>query len=418
MELEIIATTGPPWALLENEAQPYAVRHNYLGADYVFFLDLHAPRIAQNTETETFLQNLFETKLASPLPFNGWIGFMGYDFLAAHAGVMTKAPNSLQLPHAVFARPQTIVCYTNSKTEIHSTIKGRSRDLARQATGTFDVITANTASKVRCNLDFEQYCEIFQRAREHILDGETYQIKISQRYEAETDISPLIAFVRLMEINPSPQAFLWRDHDYSLVSCSPESVIHLQNNIIRTRPIGGTWERHPESEEQVPKENFLKNEKENAEHRMLVDLERNDIGRLCEPGTVKIRQLAKLETYAHLYHLVSTIEGKLRNDVSGTNIFRAMLPGGSITGCPKYRTMQLIDKLEPCARSFYTGSFGTIADDGSLDLNLMIRTMLIARNRAWTQSGGGIVADSYPEYEYNENAVKARALLQVLEGGA
>ena len=161
-------------------------------------------------------------------------------------------------------------------------------------------------------------------------------------------------------------------------------------------------------------ERFLNDQKEVAEHNMLVDLERNDLSTVCKPGTVRLTRFREVETYAHLHHLVSTIEGSLKEDVHLSEILAAMLPGGSITGCPKIRTMELIDDLEPCFRGPYTGSFGTISDDGSISLNIIIRSMLILDKFCYTQSGGGIVVDSTAEYEYNENNLKARALLELL----
>ena len=230
-DTKTIDISDPPWALLAHEASPYVVRRNFLGAEYVFFMDLQMHQVAESIETEVFLQNIFETKIPTDLLFNGWVGFMSYDFLAAHAGVLTEAPRDLNFPSAIFARPQTIVRYTDGKSEICSVLPGRCEELVRCATVPFSATVANATSKMQCNLEFEQYREIFQRAREYILDGETYQIKISQRYETETNICPLHAFVHLMKINPAPQSFLWRDNDFSLVSCSPETVINVQDGI-------------------------------------------------------------------------------------------------------------------------------------------------------------------------------------------
>ena len=161
--------------------------------------------------------------------------------------------------------------------------------------------------------------------------------------------------------------------------------------------------------------NFLSDPKEVAEHNMLVDLERNDLSTVCEPGSVRIARFREVETYSHLHHLVSTIEGRLRPDVELRDILRGILPGGTITGCPKIRTMELIDSLEPCFRGPYTGSFGTIGDDGSLRLNLIIRALVATSDRCFAQAGGGIVVDSTPGYEYKENELKARALLDLLK---
>ena len=162
-------------------------------------------------------------------------------------------------------------------------------------------------------------------------------------------------------------------------------------------------------------ERFLSDSKEVSEHNMLVDLERNDLSALCTPGTVRIERFREVETYAHLHHLVSTISGKLRAELGLREILQGMLPGGSITGCPKIRTMEWIDRLEPCFRGPYTGSFGTLADNGDLRLNLIIRAMLVLDDKCYTQAGGGIVVDSTPSYESKENRIKAQALLDLLQ---
>ena len=191
-------------------------------------------------------------------------------------------------------------------------------------------------------------------------------------------------------------------------------ILERKGDRITTRPIGGTYQRRNASSDGSVIESFLKDPKEVAEHNMLVDLERNDLSAICRPGSVGIERFREVESYAHLHHLVSTIRGTLREGIELPDLVRSMLPGGSITGCPKIRTMEWIDRLEPCFRGPYTGSFGTIADDGEIRLNLIIRSMLVTGNRCYAQAGGGIVVDSTPGYEYNENTIKAQALLDLL----
>ena len=228
-------------------------------------------------------------------------------------------------------------------------------------------------------------------------------------------MDPLSAFCRLQNSNPAPEAFLLSTQNFSIVSCSPEVVIHkIEDNII-TRPIGGTYRRNGKDGDQSLVERFLRDPKEVAEHNMLVDLERNDLSTLCQPGSVQIQNFREVESYSHLHHLVSTISGRLKRNTSLQEIVRAMLPGGSITGCPKARTMEWIDRLEPCFRGPYTGSFGTISDNGDIHLNLIIRAMLILDDRCYAQAGGGIVVNSTPEYEYQENQTKAQALLDLFK---
>jgi anthranilate/para-aminobenzoate synthase component I len=350
------------------------------------------------------------------LSFSGWVGFFGYELLAFQFGIDTKAKRDLPVPAGWFGRPATIVHLNQDQTVIESRDPNREQEIEKKLRDSLspDPPTV-THQKHSCNLSFEQYKDIFHQAREAILDGETYQIKISQRFEAETQVDPLLAFTKLQINNPAPEAFLIKTKEFSIVSCSPEVVIHKKAGRMITRPIGGTYRRHDPGTEHSLIERFLNDPKEVAEHNMLVDLERNDLSALCLPGSVQIQNFREVESYAHLHHLVSTISGTLKKNISLKEIIRAMLPGGSITGCPKARTMEWIDQLEPCFRGPYTGSFGTLHDNGDLHLNLIIRAMLILNERCYTQAGGGIVVNSTPEYEYQENHTKAQALLDLLK---
>ena len=349
------------------------------------------------------------------LSFSGWVGFFGYEFLARHFGATLTAYRDLSIPDGWFGRPSTILHIQEDRISIESTTPERESEIAELIENSSLVAPQSfLAQHRRCNLSFEEYEKIFHQAREAILDGETYQIKISQRFEAEAKIDPLLAFAKLSESNPAPEAFLLQTPEFSLVSCSPEVVIEKTGNRILTRPIGGTYARNSSGSDQSVIEQFLNDSKEVSEHNMLVDLERNDLSTLCVPGTVHLERFREVETYSHLHHLVSTIHGELKPGTNLSDILQGMLPGGSITGCPKMRTMEWIDKLEPCFRGPYTGSFGIIEDSGDLRLNLIIRSMLILGERCYTQAGGGIVVDSTPEYEYRENQIKAQALLDLL----
>ena len=349
------------------------------------------------------------------LSFSGWVGFFGYEFLARHFGATLTANRDLNIPDGWFGRPSTVLHIEEEIISIESTLHGRESEIAQLIkNASLPEPQSFLAQNHRCNLSFEEYEKIFHQAREAILDGETYQIKISQRFEAEAKINPLLAFAKLSESNPAPESFHLQTSEFSLVSCSPEVVIEKTGNRILTRPIGGTYARNSSGSDQSVIERFLNDPKEVSEHNMLADLERNDLSSLCVPGTVHLERFREVETYSHLHHLVSTIHGELKPSINLSDILQGMLPGGSITGCPKMRTMEWIDKMEPCFRGPYTGSFGIIEDSGDLRLNLIIRSMLILGERCYTQAGGGIVVDSTPEYEYRENQIKAQALLDLL----
>ncbi len=384
----------------------------------IAYFDFNKSLVLSSKKYSEGLKSLSPGPSDSKLSFSGWVGFFGYEFLAANYGIQLCAKRDLEVPDGWFGRPDSIIRFFQDHTEIESTSPIRENELFKLLEEYEDIDPFNSslsAKSISCNLNFEDYEDIFARAREAILDGETYQIKISQRYEAEAKIDPLLAFSKLHLANPAPESFLLTTADFSIVSCSPEVVIDKRDDHIFTRPIGGTYERKSSHSEKSVIERFLQDPKEVAEHNMLVDLERNDLATLCKTGSVQLERFREVETYAHLHHLVSTISGRLRAGISLKEILQAMLPGGSITGCPKARTIHWIDQLEPCFRGPYTGSFGTLSDNGDLRLNLIIRAMLVLDDRCYTQAGGGIVVDSTPDYEFNENQLKARALLELLQ---
>ena len=358
------------------------------------------------------------TKDHSNLSFSGWIGFFGYELLAFNLGLSLSANRDLEVPDGWFGRPDSLIKFFPRSTHVESTEPRREKEISAlltKANSSRIPSPQTVAREISCNLDYKQYEDTFHSAREAILDGETYQIKISQRFEAEARLDPLTAFRKLNFSNPSPEAFLLLTPEFSLVSCSPETVIDKKGRNLSTRPIGGTYQRTHSSLDDSVIERFLGDPKEVAEHNMLVDLERNDLSTICKQGSVRIERFREVESYAHLHHLVSTISGELRAQTGLGEIARAMLPGGSITGCPKIRTMEWIDRLEPCFRGPYTGSFGVISDDGDLRFNIIIRAMLIINGKCYTQAGGGIVVDSTPRYEFKENKIKAQALLDLLQ---
>ncbi len=348
-----------------------------------------------------------------------WVGFFGYEFLARHLGVLCQAPKDIDIPDGLFASPRTRIEWTPYSLEIQSQLPGRAEALS------FAMQTRERAflkrpdegdrPALRCNFDFKAYQQVFEAVQHEIRAGNTYQIKISQRFETDYRPDPAQTFAQLTESNPASEAFLLAWDDWALVSCSPETVVDQKGLRILTKPIGGTFPRDRTKEEDAGAFAYLRSDpKENAEHNMLVDLERNDLNRICESGTVQIDELRKIETYAHVHHLVTQISGRLREGIGLSEILRSLLPGGSITGCPKHRTIELIDKFEPSFRGPYTGAFGTIYGDERVRLNLIIRTLLLTQCKAYVQAGGGIVIGSNAAYEYRENQLKARALLDLL----
>jgi len=270
---------------------------------------------------------------------------------------------------------------------------------------------------IKYEMTKEQYMDIVRRAKEYIAAGDIFQANLSQRistYIGKKDTWEIYKILR--RVNPSPFAVYANLGDYHIVSSSPERLIRVMNGVIDTRPIAGTRPRGVNiNEDEMMRKELLLNEKERAEHIMLIDLERNDIGRVSRYGTVAVDELMITEDYSHVIHIVSNIRGILQNGKTCLDVLKATFPGGTITGVPKVRCMEIIDELEPVQRGLYTGSFGYVTFSGNLDMNIVIRTFTIKEGFAYVQAGAGIVADSDPEREYYETLKKAEALIKTLK---
>lgn len=274
--------------------------------------------------------------------------------------------------------------------------------------------------EMKSNFSKEEYEEAIRKVIEYVKAGDVFQVNISQRVGTKIDCEPLRIYEVLRQVNPSPFGGFLDFGEMQLVSCSPERLIRLEDGCVETRPIAGTRPRGKTPEEDLSLENELVNNiKERAEHIMLVDLERNDLGRVCQYGTVRVDELMVIERYSHVMHIVSNVTGRIKEGKDGFDLVRACFPGGTITGAPKVRCMEIIEELEPVRRGPYTGSFGYFNFAGDLDLNIIIRTIVIKDGMAYAQAGGGIVYDSIPEREYYETLFKAEAMLKsirIVEG--
>jgi anthranilate synthase component 1 len=255
-----------------------------------------------------------------------------------------------------------------------------------------------------------------RRIQDAIAAGEVYQAVLSQRFDVETDTAPFDVYRALRHINPSPYMFFLRLGRDAIVGASPEMLVRVEGRHVETHPIAGTRPRGatPDEDQRLAEE-LRRNEKEKAEHVMLVDLGRNDVGRVAKYGTVKVREMMAVERYSHVLHLVSEVEGMLRDDSSSLAVLKAVFPAGTMTGAPKVRSMQVIDSLEPERRGPYAGAVGHIGwGDRRMDLAITIRTCVLVGDEASVQAGAGIVADSVPEKEWEETESKARAMLTAI----
>lgn len=270
---------------------------------------------------------------------------------------------------------------------------------------------------LKADLDSEQFCAMVSRAREYIAAGDIYQANLSCRFSGRFQGRGEDLYRRLRRINPSPFACLLRTPQVEIISASPERLVSLRGNLAETRPIAGTCRRGDDPAEDAElMRALLAHPKERAEHIMLVDLERNDLGKVCTTGSVEVDELMALEHYSHVTHIVSNVRGRLRPDCGPFDLLRATFPGGTITGVPKKRCMEIIDELEPTARGIYTGSAGYLSVTGNMDLNILIRSFQKCGDHLSFQVGAGIVADSQPEREWHECLAKGAALLQAAGG--
>jgi anthranilate synthase component 1 len=368
-------------------------------------------------------------ELAEELPFTGgWALYLGYE-LVQEIEPRLALPRS-PLPWAAFAlrTPCALIHQLRSDRVLAVAEADSGQALERIVA---DARAAAAAEELPDTLEvrtvLEEEPEAFlgrvRRAKEYVRAGDIYQANLSRPWTAELGCAPRGApaaaalYRRLREANPAPFAALAQWDGVALLSSSPERLVRVNGRRIDTRPIAGTRprSRRPGNDAlEIPE--LVMHPKERAEHIMLVDLERNDLGRLCEPGTVRVDELMSIESYVHVHHIVSNVSGELRADVTPIDAVRAVFPGGTITGCPKFRCMQIIAELEGVGRGAYTGSLGYLTRDGRLDLNILIRTMTLRGSGLGFRAGAGIVADSDPERELEETRAKARGLLRALGG--
>jgi para-aminobenzoate synthetase component 1 len=375
-----------------------------------------------------------ERKEGMPLLCGGAVGYFSYDIARFFERLPGKAKDDLGLPDAYFlfvdkviavdhfGRKMKLVALGESKREANEKIGEMAKKIGERQSASAMALPLQkpVEREIKSNFSKEAYIRAVERARDYIMAGDAFQVNLSQRLETETREEPFLLFERLARTNPAPFSAFLNLGGFQIASSSPERLVKVEGNhtkVVETRPIGGTRPRgRTRGEDKRLEKELLSSEKERAEHAMLVDLERNDLGRVCAFGTVKPRELFSVERYARVMHLVSEIRGELSKGKDCFDVLKAMFPGGTITGCPKVRVMEIIDELEPTARGVYTGSIGFLNFNSEMELNIAIRTIIVKENRAFLSVGGGIVADSVAEKEFEETMHKASALLAALNG--
>lgn len=360
---------------------------------------------------------------AAPPFTGGAIGYIGYEaarLIEPSLPYKTAGDSGLPDLHMAFYDQGAAVDHVRAETVFFAPTRAaaeRLRARARLARSAPMSAHRNGRSKATAECGAERFIAMVRSAQRSIARGDIFQANLSQRIRIDAPADPVVTYERLRRINPSAFFGLVRAPGFAIVSGSPERLVSVRGRSIETRPIAGTRQRGKGAGDDALRErDLLLSPKERAEHIMLVDLERNDLGRVCEYGSVTVDELMSVEDYSHVKHIVSNVRGILRSDAGPVDVLRAVFPGGTITGAPKISCMRIIDDLEPVRRGPYTGSLGYIGDDGDMDLNILIRGVYYGRSVAHVHAGAGIVADSDPGKELNETLHKAQAVLAALLG--
>ena len=378
--------------------------------------------------------------LPADLPFIGGVGYLGYPLRCFIEELPATTHDDLKLPDCYFAFYDAIVAFDHLSNQVYlcrSNTGERTTNRHQQQVEKLRSILQSenhrsqhrceelkchtshfTKSPIRSNLSKVDYLSTVQRAKAYIASGDIYQVNLSQRLSTSSDLHPTELYARLRQLSPIPYGAYLHCGDFHILSASPERFLHFSpsSRTVETRPIKGTRPRGltPELDRKLATE-LLHSEKDLAELLMIVDLERNDLGRVCEIASIHVPERVALESYSNIHHLVATVRGTLRGDADRIDLLKSCFPGGSITGAPKIRAMELIDELEPTNRGVYTGAIGYFGFDGTMDFNIAIRTCILKDGYAYFHVGGGIVADSVPEAEYQETLDKASSWIATLD---
>ncbi|MBU4200818.1 MAG: anthranilate synthase component I [Verrucomicrobia bacterium] len=410
-------------------------RYSFIGIDPVLLLDAdHAttpgPQLLEG------LRDIYRNIRAASIPglprfFGGAVGFIGYEAVGDMERLpIPKTGASRIRPISRFLKVDTLVVFDNLRHTIkiiacsrpaeaasaehayeHALARIREIEATLRLPAPPEEPAAYPPVEFQSNLTPDQYRQMVVRAKDYIVSGDVIQVVLSQRFSARTAVPPLQMYRALRLLNPSPYMYFLKIGGQTLVGSSPEIMVRLTGRRIELRPIAGTRPRGAtEQEDRRLADNLLSDEKEKAEHIMLVDLGRNDIGRVAEIGSVQVRDTMTIERYSHVMHIVSHVEGLLRGDQDAVDVIRATFPAGTLTGAPKIRAMEIIHELEPEPRGAYGGALGYISYDGSMDFAITIRTLDIADGTVAVQAGAGIVYNSDPQKEYEETCHKARGM--------
>ena len=372
----------------------------------------------------------------------GLVGYMSYDSVRFFENIPDKNPDDLKLYDCIFVLTDTILIFDHiaHKIKVVSNVHLDTKE-GRLTSAELDKIYADAQKKidalakilqkplqiskksrqarpfkVKSNMTRNTFKRSVERAKEYIRAGDIIQTVLSQRFKTDINVKTFDIYRALRTVNPSPYMYYLKFADTKLIGSSPEVMLRCETNIAEVRPIAGTRKRgKDEEEDKILSDNLLQDPKERAEHIMLLDLGRNDLGRVCRYGSVKVKELMKIEKYSHVMHIVSDVQGKIKKGLDNLEVLKATFPAGTVSGAPKIRAMEIIDELETVRRGPYSGCVGYFSFSGNLDSCITIRTIVVKGKTAYVQAGAGIVADSKPEKEFQETVNKAKALLKAIE---
>lgn len=377
-----------------------------------------------------------------PMAASGLFGYLGYDCVRWVENIADNNPDDLNIEDSIMMRPTQMVLFDNVRNMMclatpvrdhknnsdtdsdtaYAHAQQRLDDLYNRLSQPIDGSYLHSQTKIKdipeakSNMTRDDFHQMVIKAKEEIMAGEIFQAVLSQRFAVDFDLPAFDLYRSLRRLNPSPFLFYINFDGFAIVGSSPEILVRLRNNKITIRPIAGTRKRGKDSaEDKLLADNLLSDAKERAEHLMLLDLGRNDVGRVAKKSTVTITDQFKIELYSHVMHIVSNVEGELQEDKDSIDALFAGFPAGTTSGAPKIRAMEIIEDLEPTRRSFYAGCVGYMDGNGDLDTCIALRTALVKDGKVYIQAGGGVVADSDPEFEYQESVNKARAVINAAE---
>ncbi|AXE62200.1 aminodeoxychorismate synthase component I [Candidatus Thioglobus sp. NP1] len=426
--IEIQKVDLASFCYLDNSRYPFlleSVNHNDNNRYSILFA-FPGENIVLNNASDFDFLNKLESKYKlnntnSDLPFcGGWFVYLSYELIGQIENTLSADLHNSDLPIAYAVKIPTaiIIDHQLDKTYIVDESNDDSRiNLILDDIKLINLIPLSPLEGSLSEENQEKFISGVQSSLKYIIAGDVFQVNLSRewQYKLNNHVDSAAIYKSLKKANPAPFSALIHYQDFSIISSSPERLFSVNNDVLQTRPIAGTHPRGKGSDDETLKDNLISNPKEIAEHVMLLDLERNDMGRVCEYGSVFVNEVMTLETYPYVHHIVSNIKGKLKKQVGIKDIIKALFPGGTITGCPKVRCMQIISELEQMPREAYTGSVGYLSQNGRMDFNILIRSFIHKDNKLSFRAGAGIVYDSIPERELAETRHKAEGLIKVFK---